>query len=284
MTALLDGKRVLGAPKEIQEVRNAFAAYDTLPDLQPAHINDLLETHKRLMLGLTEQAGCWRSGGVGIYRDDQLVHMPPPASQVPGLIGDLLTWLGTTDSHPLIASCIFHYEFEFIHPFTDGNGRLGRFWQTLILSQWRPALAFLPVETLIKEQQEQYYAVLREADKACDSTPFIGFMLKTIEQALTEALEVVGKEDAASDQVTDQATDQVKRLLEVLRSAKGQPLGAKELMELLQLKHRPTFRKNYLMPAIESGLVSMSFPDSPKSPKQSYRLSDRGLSMVKLFQ
>ncbi|MCY4471414.1 MAG: Fic family protein [Kistimonas sp.] len=228
VTALLEGKRVLGTPKEIQEVQNAFAAYDTLPDLLPARVEDLLQTHKLLMLGLTEQAGCWRSGGVGIYRDDQLVHMPPPASQVPRLVSDLLAGLDTTDIHPLIASCIFHYEFEFIHPFADGNGRLGRFWQTLILSQWRPALSFLPVETLIKERQEQYYAALREADKACDSTVFITFMLTTLELALESASSGVRPvSDQATDYATDQVTDQVRMLLRVLYNAGGQPLGSK---------------------------------------------------------
>ncbi len=284
VTALLDGKHVLGTPKEIQEVKNAFAAYDTLPDLLTARIEDLLQTHKLLMSGLAAQARCWRSGGVGIYRDDQLVHMPPPASEVPRLVGDLLAWIGATVSHPLIASCIFHYEFEFIHPFADGNGRLGRFWQTLILSRWRPALAFLPVETLIKAQQEQYYAMLREADKACDSTPFIAFMLRTIEQALKEALDVESGMNAASgqvgDQVSDQVSDQVKILLSMLHKAEGQQLGSKELMDLLQLKHRPSFRKNYLTPAIDAELVYMGFPDKPQSPKQTYRLSEEGIALV----
>ena len=150
VTALFEGLHVLGRPRDIHEVKNAIAAYDTLPELQPSRMEDLLHTHRLLMSGLTDQAGSWRSGGVGIYKDDQLVFMPPPASQVPRLMGDLLSWLASTDIHPLVASCIFHYELEFIHPFTDGNGRLGRFWQTLILSRWQPALAFLPVETLIR--------------------------------------------------------------------------------------------------------------------------------------
>ncbi len=286
VTALLDGKRVLGSPKEIQEVQNAFAAYDTLADLVPSRVEDLLQTHKLLMFGLTEQAGSWRSGGVGIYREDQLVHMPPPASQVPRLVGELLAWLGTNDVHPLISSCIFHYEFEFIHPFSDGNGRLGRFWQTLILSRWRSALAYLPVETLIKEQQDDYYSALRESDKACDATPFIAFMLRTLEQALTEALAsepLAGMHNTqANDQVTDQVTDQVKKLLTVLFSASEQALSSKELMERLQLKHRPSFRKSYLSPALESELIMMSYPERPNSPKQTYRLSHKGMAYIKL--
>lgn len=285
VTALLDGKRVLGNPKEIQEVQNAFAAYDTLPNLVPSRLQDLLQTHKLLMFGLTDQAGDWRSGGVGIYREDQLIHMPPPTSQIPRLMSDLLVWLETTDTHPLIASCIFHYEFEFIHPFTDGNGRLGRFWQTLILSHWRSTLAYLPVETLIKEQQDDYYAALRAADKACDATPFIVFMLKTLEQALAEALlsepSAGDPTEQLTDQASDQVSDQVAKLIDILFSAAGQVLSAKELMECLQLKHRPTFRKNYLLPAIENGWVIMTHPEHPNTPKQTYRLSTKGLAFVK---
>lgn len=135
VTAVLDGKRVLGLPREIQEVRNAFAVYEQLDQLQPASADSLLAAHRQLMFGLADDAGQWRQRGVGIYNDDVLVHMPPPASQVPRLMADLLRWLEHTTLHPLLASCLFHYDFEFIHPFSDGNGRMGRLWQTLILSR-----------------------------------------------------------------------------------------------------------------------------------------------------
>ncbi|WMP17369.1 Fic family protein [Thiothrix lacustris] len=184
VTAILDGKRVLGLPREIQEVRNAFAAYEQLPHWQATHIEHLLAAHARLMLGLIDNAGEWRSGGVGIFREKELVHMAPPATQIPRLMHNLLNWLATTEIHPLIASCVFHYEFEFIHPFGDGNGRMGRLWQTLILSHWRSEMAWLPVETLIHDQQADYYRVLGEADQASDSTVFIEFMLDTLANAL----------------------------------------------------------------------------------------------------
>lgn len=145
VTAVLDGKRVLGLPREIQEVRNAFCTYEAMGNWRPERQADLLAAHKSLMAGLIDNAGHFREGGVGIYREQRLLHMAPPASRLQPLMHDLLAWLGASDWHPLISSCVFHYEFEFIHPFADGNGRMGRLWQTLILSRWRPVLAYLPV-------------------------------------------------------------------------------------------------------------------------------------------
>ena len=188
VTAVLEGKPVLGLPREIQEVRNAFAAYEQLPSWQAHSAADLLAAHGLLMAGLVDEAGCFRTGGVGIYNDQGLVHIAPPASRVAALMADLLAWLASAPVHPLIASCVFHYEFEFIHPFTDGNGRMGRLWQTLILSQWQPLLAYLPVESVIRVRQTAYYQALADADSLADSTPFIEFMLQALLDAMTEVL------------------------------------------------------------------------------------------------
>ncbi len=186
VTAVLEGKRVLGLPREIQEVRNAFAAYEQLPHWQAHSTADLLAAHGLLMAGLVDDAGCFRTGGVGIYNQQHLVHMAPPASRVDTLMADLLAWVASPAVHPLIASCVFHYEFEFIHPFADGNGRMGRLWQTLVLSEWQPMLAYLPVESVIRVRQAEYYQALADADKLADSTPFIEFMLQALHDALIE--------------------------------------------------------------------------------------------------
>ncbi|WP_343552799.1 Fic family protein [Pantoea sp.] len=191
VTAIMEGKRVLAPAKDIQEVRNAILAYEKLNVWNSAQQSDLLAAHRLLMMGLVDAPGQLRTNrtnNVGVYREQQLIHMAPPANQLPRLIADLLTWLEQTDIHPLIASSIFHYEFEFIHPFTDGNGRMGRLWQTLILSEWRPEFAWLPVETLIHNQQDHYYLVLGECDRLSDCTPFITFMLDKLIEALVEGI------------------------------------------------------------------------------------------------
>lgn len=188
VTAIMDGKRVLAPAKEIQEVRNAIQAYEKMTSWKAWSLKDLQNAHRILMTGLVDVPGALRTGDVGIYRGKKLIHMAPPASQLPRLIGDLLAWLKTTDLHPLIASSVFHYEFEFIHPFSDGNGRMGRLWQTLILSQWRNELAWLPVETLIHFQQTRYYQILGQCDKASDCTLFVEFMSENMAGALREGL------------------------------------------------------------------------------------------------
>ena len=188
VTDVINGKRVLGPPSEIREVKNAYEAYNLLLTFDPFDIEDMLTAHKVLMADLTKEAGRFRSRGVGIFADKQLVHMAPPAKMVPEHIYNLINWAKASDTHPLIKSCVFHYELEFIHPFDDGNGRMGRMWQTLLLTQWKPLFAWLPVEELIRERQQEYYDVLAISDKAADSTVFIEFMLQIIDSALNELL------------------------------------------------------------------------------------------------
>ena len=205
VTAVLDGKPVLGLPREIQEVRNAFAAYEQMPAWQAHSVADLLAAHGLLMAGLVDDAGHYRRGDVGIYSKEGLVHIALPARRVAALMADLFTWQASAPVHPLIASCVFHYEFEFIHPFADGNGRMGRLWQTLILSRWQPMLAYLPVESLVRVRQEAYYNALAAADKVADATPFIEFMLQALLDAMIEALSPALEKtsDKASEKMSD---------------------------------------------------------------------------------
>ena len=180
VTDIINGKRVLGALNEICEVKNAFEAYERLLQLDPQLIDHMLLAHKMLMKDLTKEAGCFRNGGVGIFAGDKLVRMAPPASQVPNIINQLINWTKEAEVHPLIKSSVFHYEFEFIHPFADGNGRMGRMWQTLFLYKWNAIFGWLPIETLIKERQDEYYKVLGECDQDADYKKFIEFILQAI--------------------------------------------------------------------------------------------------------
>lgn len=260
VTAIINGKRILGPGQDIREVQNAYEAYERLLELDPYKLDSLLMAHKLLMNDLTKESGKFRSGGVGIFAGEQLVHMAPPAHLVREQTEKLLYWSKISEVHPLIKSCVFHYEFEFIHPFADGNGRMGRMWQTLMLYKWKNIFGWLPVETLIKERQNEYYRVLGECDKAADSKLFIEFLLQAIYDSLKEIFQ--------TEQVIEQVTEQVEKLMEVIGEI---PMSSKELMELVGIKHRPTFRKNYLLPAIEQGLIEMTIPDKPNSSKQKYR-------------
>lgn len=260
VTDIINGRRILGAPDEICEVKNAFEAYNILLKMNPFSINALLQAHRILMNDLSKESGIFRNGGVGIFAGDHLVHMAPPANHVPHLIQDLFSWAKEAEVHPLIKSCVFHYEFEFIHPFADGNGRMGRMWQTLLLYKWKPLFGWLPIETLIRERQDEYYKVLGECDHRADSGQFVEFLLEAIYDALQDV--------SNTGQVTDQVTEQVERLLNVIGD---NAYSTKELMELLGLKHRQTFRDNYLLPAMEKGLIEMTIPDKPNSSKQKYK-------------
>ncbi|MCM1038412.1 MAG: Fic family protein [Ruminococcus sp.] len=186
VTDVINGKRILGPPQDIREVKNAYEAYERISVLDPYSIKNLLLAHKIMMEGLVKEAGSFRSGNVGVYAGTELVHAGTPAKYVPDLVKQLFTWLKQSKYHPLVKSCIFHYEFEFIHPFADGNGRTGRLWQSLMLQKWKEVFAWIPVETLVYENQEEYYKVLQRADVAGESTEFVEFMLGMIRDALKE--------------------------------------------------------------------------------------------------
>ncbi len=180
VTAILEGKRVLGSQKEIAEVKGALKIYDELENLNYKNIDDLLYAHKLLMGEILQNAGHYRVNDVGVGGNKGVVHVAPPSSQVPNLMSDLFLWLQESDIHPLIKSSVFHYEFEFIHPFIDGNGRMGRLWQTLILYNWKKVFGYLSVESVVRDAQQEYYKALEESGSKGESTPFIEFMLNAI--------------------------------------------------------------------------------------------------------
>lgn len=263
VTAIIDGRRILGNPVEIREVKNAYTAYEMMLTLDPYSVDDLLKAHEAMMNELISENGRFRSGGVGVFNGKVLVHMAPPANMVPGQIQDLFTWYKTAEIHPLIRSSIFHYEFEFIHPFADGNGRMGRMWHSLLLGRWNEIFYWLPVEDLIRLRQDEYYNALGKSDTDADSCAFVEFLLQVIMDTLQNTT-VVGN---------DEVEEQRDPLVDKLREAIGNDvLSASEIMMRLGLSHRPTFRQNYLNPALSNGIVEMTIPDKPNSRNQKYRL------------
>lgn len=268
VTAILDGKRVLGNPNEIKEVQNAYDAYVLMLQLNPASVDDLLKAHKLMMNDLMSENGKFRSGGVGVFDGEVLIHMAPPAEFVPEHIHNLFAWYQQSELHPLIKSAVFHYEFEFIHPFADGNGRMGRMWHSLLLGKWKDLFLWLPIEELIQSRQKEYYDALGVADKQADSAGFVELMLEIIRDSLTEVTVVGRSAGQDSDQVIDQDKTSTERLLSVLGDM---TLSAAEIMDRLGLSHKPNFRKNYLNPALEQNLIERTIPDKPNSRNQKYK-------------
>ena len=202
VTAVLSGKRVIAPPKDIAEVKNAYEIYEMMDSLNPYSVDDLLNAHAVLTRGLTEESGCFRSGPVGVVdKQGNILHFGTLPDYAPGLTMELLDWIKVSDIHMLIKSCVFHYEQEVIHPFADGNGRIGRLWHTLLLKQWKPLFAWLPVESIIHDRQDEYYAAINRSNYEGESTAFIEFMLSAIQEALTEAAQTSG---VAKTMTTDQ--------------------------------------------------------------------------------
>ena len=190
VTAVISGKRVLAPPKDIAEVQNAYEIYDRLDTLNPFSVDDLLLAHEVMTRGLVSESGEFRSGSVGVVDNrGNVLHVGTLPAYVPGLVEELLYWTENDPRHILIKSCVFHYEFELIHPFSDGNGRVGRLWHTLLLSKWNPIFAWLPIESMIHDRQEEYYRAFNAANVAADSTVFITFMLKAIRDTMLEVID-----------------------------------------------------------------------------------------------
>jgi Fic family protein len=203
VTAVLNGKHVLAPPKDIAEVKNAYEIYERLDELDPYSVDDLLTAHGIMTRGIVDESGVFRSRPVGVVDSEgNVLHFGTLPQYVPDLVMELLDWAKTSEVHMLIRSCVFHYELELIHPFTDGNGRVGRLWHTLLLSKWNSAFAWLPVESIIHDRQQEYYAAINASNDAGESTVFIEFMLSAIKASLMDAV-------SASDEMRDEKMDKV---------------------------------------------------------------------------
>ena len=216
VTAVLNGKQVIAPPKDIAEVKNAYEIYERMDALDPYSVDDLLTAHGIMTRGLVEESGVFRSRPVGVVdQDGHVLHFGTLPQYVPDSVMELLNWTKTSNIHMLIRSCVFHYELELIHPFADGNGRIGRLWHTLLLSRWNPTLAWLPIESMIHARQPEYYAAINASNDAGESTVFIEFMLSTIKASLIDA---ISTSDEMSDEPMDKATLRWKQIEKFLES------------------------------------------------------------------
>lgn len=244
ITALLENKRVVAPQKDITEVKNAIAVYNKLKEFNPYKLQDFLKAHKILLYGLINDAGRLRTTNVGIIKGSKIAHVAPSGQMVKGLMSDLFNYLNKHNELMLIKSCVFHYELEFIHPFTDGNGRMGRLWQTVLLMQQYPLFEYLPVETLIKKEQKKYYEALATADKMGQSTPFIEFMLGIILQALQDLFR------------TQNPTQSSAKRMELFKEKVGANLFTrKDYLTFFSTISAPTASRD-LKWAIQQGLLS----------------------------
>ena len=266
----------------MQEVKNALAVYERFDQYDPQQEADLLQAHQLLMAGLMPETGRYRSGGVGVMSGNQVVHMAPPASQVPRLMADLFAWLQSTEHHPLVASAVFHYEFEFIHPFADGNGRMGRLWQSLILAKWNPLFANLPIESLVFAHQADYYHAISASTEQTDCAPFVEFMLGSIAETLQAQV------SETSTPLDEQAVDlRLESRLESALAAKvmlllqSGPLSKSELVRLLGHKTVSGELNKQVKALLNHSCIEMTIPDKPSSRLQKYRLSELGEKEIK---
>ena len=220
VTAVLDGKRVLAPPKDIAEVKNAYEIYDMMDSLDPYSVDALLDAHGVMTRGVVEESGCFRSRPVGVVdKQGNILHFGTLPAYVPGLTMELLDWVRDSDYHMLIKSCVFHYELEVIHPFSDGNGRIGRLWHTLLLTQWKPLFAWLPVESMIHDRQDEYYAAINQSNFEGESTVFIEFMLSAIKEALLDAIDTGAAENMTTDELRWYKIERFLRKNEVITNA-----------------------------------------------------------------
>ena len=260
---VINGHIVLGDKKEIQEVKNAYAAYDEISKIDPGSIEELKRIHGIMTYLTVKESGDFRKGEEGVFFGEKCIFVAPPPNMVPALMDQLLAWVKDYEGkvHPLIMAAVFHYEFVFIHPFADGNGRMARLWHTVILYRWRNIFEYVPLESQIEKYQQEYYDAIAKCHVNGNSDYFIEFMLEMIDGIMDEVINQISKSNANT-------SEYVKRMLTVMEY--DVPYTANSVMEQLGLKSRDNLRKNYINPAIELGLVKMTIPDKPNSKNQRY--------------
>lgn len=267
VTDVINGVQIVGPLKDIIEVQNAIEAYSQIEKTNPLKEEQLLSIHHLFGKNIVSNAGNYRTGNEGVF-DEQgnVVFIAPPPNMVSALMSDLFTWVNSEYKNisPLILSSVFHYEFVFIHPFSDGNGRTARFWQTALLGKWKEIFYWLPIENQIHKYQSEYYQAISQSHSEGTSNVFIIFMLRMIDKTFQELIE-------DTNQIDYSISIYLSKLLNHLKG--GVWYTSNQILELLGLKSKETLRKNYLNPAIENHLLVLEFPEKPTSKNQRYKIT-----------
>ena len=279
VTAVIEGKRIAGKQTEIKEVKNAYEAYDKIMTFDPYSVGDFLKAHKLMTEGLLEESGRFRSEDVGVFDGDVAVHIGARPQFVPDLIDDLFVWAKESELHPVLKSAIMHYEIEIIHPFADGNGRMGRLWQTLLLAKWNKVFAWIPMELILYRNRPIYYRAIEDARSANDSGAFIEFTLSAVLNSII---------DQEQHQVEHQDRHEEKHPVEltvtqrnVLNALEDGTLSRKEIFEKIGISGDTRAFKRHIGPLLSRGFIKMTVPDKPNSKLQKYRLTDSGRAAIR---
>lgn len=274
VTAVIEGKMVAGKQTEIKEVKNAYEAYDKIMTSDPYAIGDFLKAHQLMTDGLIQESGKFRGGDVGVFDGDVAIHIGARPQYVPQLMEELFGWAKESELHPVLKSAILHYEIETIHPFADGNGRMGRLWQTLLLAKWNDIFAWIPMESVLYQNRPEYYQAIENARQANDSSVFIEFTLSALYDIIAEQ---------EKHQVRHKEKHQVQlsnTQIEVLKALEDITLSRKDIFATIGMNGDSRSFKRHIEPLLADGFIEMTVPDKPNSRLQKYRLTDSGKAFI----
>ena len=276
VSAVIHGKIITGKQEEIKEVKNAYEAYDKIMTFDPYSVGDFLKAHKLMTQGLIKESGKFRSSDVGVFNGGKVVHIGARPQYIPQLMEDLFVWAKKSELHPVLKSAILHYEIETIHPFADGNGRIGRLWQTLLLAKWKEIFCWIPMESILYQNRPQYYLAIENAREANDSGVFIEFTLSAI-------LEIIELQEKHQDKHQDKHQVELNsHQIAVLKLLKKRNISRKEIFSEIGMYNDSRSYNRIIMPLLADGLIEMTVPDKPNSRLQKYRLTGKGLKIVQV--
>ena len=282
VTAVIQGKIVAGKQEDVKEVKNAYEAYDKIMTFDPYSVIDFLEAHKLITQDLIIESGVFRSGDVGVFEGSKAVHIGARPQYVPKLTEELFNWARESELHPVLKSAIIHYEIETIHPFADGNGRIGRLWQTLVLAKWNELFAWIPMESVLYQNRPDYYKAIEAARKVNDSGAFIEFTLSAIYEILAEQVKHQDEHEVEhQDKHIDKHQIEITEMqIAVLKTLRQKELTRKQIFASIGISGDTRAYNRHIMPLINYNLIEMTIPDKPNSKLQKYRITNKGRALT----